>query len=156
MSSQNRHLAPALVGTGPQAVALDDALHRCAPEAGQSQLSHLPGNLAATPAGILPRQSQHELFRLWVGSGASRSALGVENPVGADDLPVPADQGCRLSDHQTVQQLRLPHSDTSEQQSQLLDAAQPRALPHLTLEDEDLLAQSQYSAVTIVTEQPGD
>ena len=49
-----------------------------------------------------------------------------------------------------------PHSDTREQQSQLLGAAQPRALPHLTLQDEHLLAQSQYLPVTIVTEQAGE
>jgi hypothetical protein len=68
----------------------------------------------------------------------------------SDDLPMPADQGGRLDDHQAVQQLCLPHSDTVEQQNQLLGAAQPRALPHLALQDEDTLAQGEDLAVTVI------
>jgi hypothetical protein len=50
----------------------------------------------------------------------------------------------------------VPHPDTGEQQSQLLGAAQTRALPQLTPEDEHLLAKGQDLAVAIITEQLGD
>ena len=70
----------------------------------------------------------------------------------ADDVPMPADQGGRLDDHETLQQLCVLHSYTREQQSQLLGAAQPRVLSHLTLEEKDLLAQGEDLAVTVVTE----
>jgi hypothetical protein len=49
-----------------------------------------------------------------------------------------------------------PHSDTREQQSQLLGAAQPRALPHLTLQDEHLLAQCEDLPVMITAPQTGE
>ena len=124
------------------------SLHRGPREADKAQLAHLPGNPAASPAAILARQTQHGLLRLGIGLGAPGSALGAECPVAADDLPMPAYEGGRLDDHQAVQQLCLLHSDAREQQSQLLGAAQPRALPQLTLEDEDLVAQGEGLAVT--------
>ena len=71
----------------------------------------------------------------------------------ADDVPMPADQGGRLDDHETLQQLCVLHSYTREQQSQLLGAAQPRALSQLALQDEHLLTEDEDLAVTIVTEQ---
>ena len=81
------------LGPWPQTVTLEAALCRGTPETDESQLAHLPGNLAATPVLVFFRQTQHELFRLWIGPGASRSAPGLEGPVTADDLPVPADDG---------------------------------------------------------------
>ena len=145
-----------LTGTWPQAVALEDALCRGAPEPGEAQLAHLPRELAATPAAILPRQTQYEQFRLWIGPGSPWSALGLEGPVVTHDLPVPADESGRLDDHGAVQQLCVLHSDTREQQTQLLGSAEPRALPHLTLQDEHLLAQGENLPVAIVAEQAGE
>jgi hypothetical protein len=76
--------------------------------------------------------------------------------VAADDLPVPADQGGRLDDHEAVQQLRPLHSEAREQQGQLLGLAEPRALSQLALQNEHLLAQGENLTVTIVAEQSCD
>jgi hypothetical protein len=80
--------------------------------------------------------------------------IGVELGAKARE-PVPG-QHPGLDDHEAVEQLCLLPSGTREQQSQLLGAAQPRTLPHLALEDEQLLAERKDLAIAVVAEQAGE
>ena len=74
----------------------------------------------------------------------------------ADDLPVPADKGDRLDDHEAVEQVSLPNPHTDDQHRQPLSSAEPRMLPQLTLQDEHLLTEGEDLPVAFVTEQSCD
>ena len=74
----------------------------------------------------------------------------------ADDLSMPAYEGGRLDNHEAIQQLSLLDSRSRQQQCQFLSSSQVSTFAQLALQDEDLLPQSKYLAVTIVAEQAGE
>ena len=96
------------------------------------------------------RSARGPLTRGWLSAKARIAGPGQQTGVWERFSDVWC--GCQAASRHPCR----PHSDTREQQSQLLGAAQPRALPHLALQDEHLLAKGQDLAVAIITEQLGD